>query len=381
MSFVNQLIKSTFKLHGLNLNTESTKILAESLSKIDEQKHEDTLEKIIDELTKKNLDGSSCLTKIDIENVLKEFNRNDQNPNEKEEIFHIIDAFDVPKSIYCEVTKKLIKLSNDQRSNKSVNHRTLLADSRAKIDIFSQRFKLIHQRTMRHELFSPCVVSSNNFGKKKFQLKPIEFLLSNINHVEDIIVLGMISQLKENKFFIEDPTGHLPLNLTDAKYHSGIYTEGCFVLAEGNLVDGIFEVKALGFPPAEFESTSRAYFGNINYFGGPNEISCKSSIALSQAQLSVDSMIVFLSDVWLDSAKVFEKLQTLFVGYSDCPPYAFVFCGNFLSDLKYGLRCNELIEGFKRLADLITQFEAIKDNSNFIFIAGPQDPGVVRVYP
>ena len=61
-----------------------------------------------------------------------------------------------------------------------------------------------------------------------------------------------------------------------------------------------------------------------------------------------------------------EKLQTLFIGYSECPPvilkgflkeiinekcsfilcylkYAFVLCGNFLSELKYGLRCDEMI--------------------------------------
>lgn len=72
-------------------------------------------------------------------------------------------------------------------------------------------------------------------------------------------------------------------------------------------------------------------------------------------------MIVFLADVWLDSdkvifkfliifyrsnlfefKKVLEKLQTLFIGYSDCPPYAFVICGNFLSQPKYGLRTEEL---------------------------------------
>lgn len=114
----------------------------------------------------------------------------------------------------------------------------------------------------------------------------------------------------------------------------------------------------------------RAYFGNVNYFGGPNEISCKSSIALSQAQLSIDTMIVFLSDVWLDSPnvdlfpftlkrnylvknfstiflslfvlKVMERLQTLFIGYSECPPYAFVMFGNFLSEFSGGLRCDEL---------------------------------------
>lgn len=41
------------KINSVTLS-ESTKILADSLGKIDEQKHEDTLEKIIDELTKKN---------------------------------------------------------------------------------------------------------------------------------------------------------------------------------------------------------------------------------------------------------------------------------------------------------------------------------------
>jgi DNA polymerase epsilon subunit 2 len=49
---------------------------------------------------------------------------------------------------------------------------------------------------------------------------------------------------------------------------------------------------------------NRAYFGNSNFFGGPNEISCKSSIALSQAQFKMDTMLVFLSDVWLDSPQV-----------------------------------------------------------------------------
>lgn len=92
-------------------------------------------------------------------------------------------------------------------------------------------------------------------------------------------------------------------------------------------------------------------------------------------------MLVFLADVWLDSELVMEKLQTLFIGYSDCPPYAFVMMGNFLSEPKYGLRCDELADGFKRLANLILQFPNIKERSHFIFVAGPQDPGLIKVYP
>ena len=77
---------------------------------------------------------------------------------------------------------------------------------------------MLFKRTLRHELFSPCSLSGTAMAgsKKKFQLKPIEFLLSNTKQLEDIIVLGMIAQLKENKFFLEDPTGHLPLNLSEA---------------------------------------------------------------------------------------------------------------------------------------------------------------------
>ena len=40
--------------------------------------------------------------------------------------------------------------------------------------------------------------------------------------------------------------------------------------------DAVFHVTAMGFPPAELAATSRAYFGNINFFGGPHEHSVPS---------------------------------------------------------------------------------------------------------
>lgn len=381
MSTINQLVKSTFKLHGYNLNVDLTKCIAEILQEIEEERHEDFLERILDDLSKRNLDSSSSLNRTVLQDCFKEVNYNKQE--EKTELLHVIDAFDAPKSIYCDQSKKLIKLTNGTKYEKDLNSKTLITSAEGKLELFIQRFKIIHQRTLRHELFSPCMLNQNSTssGKKKFQLKPIEYLLSNTGNMEETIVLGMISQLKEGKFYLEDLTGSLPLSLIETKYHNGIYTEGCFVLAEGCLVDGIFEVKALGFPPAEVESVTRAYFGNTNYFGGPMDVSCKSSIALSQAQSSADTMLVFLADVWLDSETVMEKLQSLFIGYSDCPPYAFIMCGNFLSEPKSGLRCDELANGFKRLANLILQFQNIRERSHFIFVAGPQDPGLIKIYP
>ena len=39
----------------------------------------------------------------------------------------------------------------------------------------------------------------------------------------------------------------------------------------GRYEDAVFHVTAMGFPPAELAANSRAYFGNINFFGGPHE--------------------------------------------------------------------------------------------------------------
>lgn len=165
------------------------------------------------------------------------------------------------------------------------------------------------------------------------------------------------------------------------KYHNGIYTEGCFVLAEGQFEDGVFSVRALGLPPPESESLTRQYFGNINFFGGPNDVNCKSISNLKSIESSMETMFVVLSDVWLDSPKVMEKLHTILSGYCDAPPYAFILCGNFLTEPKYGLRCEEYYECFKKLADLICQFSLIKENSHFIFVPGPLDSGFVKIYP
>ncbi|KAF7251478.1 DNA polymerase epsilon subunit 2 [Varanus komodoensis] len=60
---------------------------------------------------------------------------------------------------------------------------------------------------------------------------------------------------------------------------------------------------------------TRAYYGNINFFGGPSSTSVKTSAKLKQLeQENEDAMFVFLSDVWLDQAEVLDKLRIMFSG-------------------------------------------------------------------
>lgn len=69
---------------------------------------------------------------------------------------------------------------------------------------------MLWQRTSRHELFSP-VVQGTKSQTKKFQLKRVENLLA-ASRMSDVVVLGLLTQIRERKLFIEDPTGIVSCN-------------------------------------------------------------------------------------------------------------------------------------------------------------------------
>ena len=69
--------------------------------------------------------------------------------------------------------------------------------------------------------------------------------------MKDVVILGMLCQMKEGEWWVEDPTGCIPIKLDEATFHKGIFTESSLVLAEGTFSDGVLSVTAFGFPPAE----------------------------------------------------------------------------------------------------------------------------------
>ncbi|XP_012519209.1 PREDICTED: DNA polymerase epsilon subunit 2 [Propithecus coquereli] len=212
----------------------------------------------------------------------------------------------------------------------------------------------VRKRSHRHELFTPPVIGCHpDESRSKFQLKTIETLLGSTTKIGDVIILGMITQLKEGKFFLEDPTGTVQLDLSKAQFHSGLYTEACFVLAEGWFEDQVFhqEIKQSCFVN-DTPFCTRAYYGNTNFFGGPSNTSVKISAKLKQLEEeNKDAMFVFISDVWLDQVEVLEKLHTMFS------------------------------DSLKTLADIICQYPDIHQSSRFVFVPGPEDPGFGSILP
>lgn len=298
-----------------------------------------------------------------------------RSEDDDDKAFTFIDAFDVPRFTFNVERKKFLP------SNGSVVLHSKNPNS--KPEVFRERYNILHQRTMRHELFSPVVEGANpRQAAEKFTFKPVEFLLGSTANLGQIIVLGMMTQIKEGKYFLEDPTGVVEMDLKQANFHTGLYTENCFVLAEGTYEDGVFHVKALGFPPAEPGSVTRSHFGNINFFGGPSSTSLKASAKLKALEReNNDAMFVILSDVWLDQPRVLEKLRALFSGYSAVPPALFIFCGNFTSEPHGPTHYHTLKQSFQAFAKMVSDFPPLIENSRFVFVPGSQDPGPGNILP
>uniref|UniRef100_A0A8B9LBR7 DNA polymerase epsilon subunit n=1 Tax=Astyanax mexicanus TaxID=7994 RepID=A0A8B9LBR7_ASTMX len=352
---------------------EASRYLVEVLESVNELELDDVIERILDAVEKQPL--SSSMIELSVaETAVQDCSQSCDETIDN--VFNIIGAFDIPRYIYSTERKKFVPIN-------MTNHPTpsLCGQARDKAELFRERYTILQQRTHRHELFTaPVIGSAPDEGRNKFQLKTVEALLGSTAKLGEVIVLGMVTQLKEGKFFLEDLTGSVQLNLS--KFHSGLYTESCFVLAEGWYEDSVFHVNAFGFPPIEPSTTTRAYYGNVNFFGGPSTTSVKASAKLKQLEEeNEDAMFVVASDVWLDSVEVMEKIQTMFSGYSAAPPTCFVFCGNF-SSAPYGKnQVKSMKESLKALADLICEHPNIHNSSRFVFVPGPEDPGPSTILP
>lgn len=251
-----------------------------------------------------------------------------------------------------------------------------MADSGMKAKYIRERYTILWQRTVRHPLFAGNSVVGA--ARPAFQLKKVENLLSS-SKLKDIVVLGLLAQLSEGKYYIEDPTGAVPIDISDATLHSGLFCEGSFVLAEGTYNDEVLKVTGLGFPPPEMANSSRAFFGTANTWGGKSKVLLKYSKKLEEIEKKNENDgIVFLSECWLDVPVVMQKLKTLFEGYDEVPPIAIVLMGPFMKtyDDAYELRTH-----LNALGEIIDATSRLKRETFIVFVPASEDPVSMNILP
>ncbi|XP_074103933.1 DNA polymerase epsilon subunit 2 [Cotesia typhae] len=363
-------IQSTFSMYGFVITREVSTYVARQLKSIEADEREEWLIRITDQLSNLNLE-SPHITLNHVVDAIKECLRPQDSLQDSETIFNVINATEIPKVVYDIEKKKFVleKASSE-----------LFGDANSKSSIFRDRLELLKQVTLKQEPFAPRKLGEVDV--EKYELTPIEYLLSNCSKPGEVYVMGVLSQLTEGQFYLEDSDGSVKLTLKKTIFASGLIAEGCVVLARGIYEDGFLIVREMGLPPAELTTESRVSFGADNTFGGPHKTSLKLSEKLKIYEQSHSmNMIVFLSDVWLDSTEVVDKLHVIMEGYSEDPPVAFVLCGHFLSSPPSYSSAQKLKEGFRNLSQMIKQYPDIHKYSKFVFVPGPLDLGAPKILP
>lgn len=361
------------------------------------QKHREFNQSINDHLSEERMDGgeNGTIQHIEADNAGQghktlckgSSTNNTTNPHtEKSTSIQIISAFDSPKYIYNEDRRTFF------RSN--VN-KCLFPTADAKAMLFRDRYQLILQRLKRNPMFNPPAVltaSNNNETYHKLMttdsLKSIDLEARGSSGYEEgesnmLVLFGMISQIREGVFYLEDTTGNVPLDLNRAQITCGMFVETTMVLAQGIYNGNAFEVKVLGFPPLEGRETSLGLFRSTNFFGGTYNYRQHEEL-LQLEKSNQDAMMVVMSDVWLDQPKVLRKLREMFEGYSQqgMLPNCFVLIGDFSRE-PYGSDNGyiTLRDHFQELANILIHYPMISKHSQFIFVPGPKDPGPADVIP
>lgn len=260
-----------------------------------------------------------------------------------------------------------------------------------KSDMFRTRYDLMLSKTLRNDRFKPPQSAVGTMSRRSayFELTPVESIATRGS---EALVLGMLTQLEEGSWFLEDINGAVRLDLSQVTVTAGLHTDGSFVIAQGILSEDnldmgpVFHVSAMGTPPLEArEQTINILGKDANLFGGHFDFS-RSEQLLQLEKQAENSVFLFLSDVALDNSRVLAGIRHLFEGYLDdnVVPTLVVFMGNFLSH-PFGQNVTDvqaLQDGFSQLGTMIkNDFEPLAQSTTFVFIPGTNDVGPGNVLP
>ena len=353
--------------------------------------------RVVDETTRA-LDRAAGVTGVEMDPSARDGRaaHDRYDPDYPDDGITIVDAFEMPTLAYDTQRRTFYEKTRDDATRDA----TVDAEADSKIELYRERFKLLQQRIARHRMFTKpsfeCGGSraANDPTRAYCELTPLTGLLGAAG--ETRYVMGCLSQLEDDRFFLEDLTGTIQIDLSNAATSSGLFTENCIVVAEGEVrvADGVFEARALGFPPAESREESALAAAHRDFFGAGRLRPTDIARLLKSEATSTEDMFVVMSDVWLDRAATFRRLRAVFEGFDslDAAPAMFVLMGDFCSKpchlgggggagARAGVTFKAYARGFDRLASLIEEFPRLREESRWVFVPGPGDPGVAAALP
>ncbi|EPS66015.1 hypothetical protein M569_08761, partial [Genlisea aurea] len=230
-------VQRKFKMRGYTLKIEALSEVWGFISRFPEA-IEEALDLLLDELHESSL-KSSILDKESVQKVVGLLRKAEEadvleNPTSSGSRFgfRIIDAFDFPKFRYDPIRKLFHKVTGTIPFH---------GDASGKISLYRDRFHLLSQRLSHDPHFSRPVFDSDTSAYGTCQISQIQSLVGQTGKKW---VMGLICQLEDGHFYLEDLTAAVEVDLsTNHKITTGLFVENTIVLAEGEMsLDGIFKV-------------------------------------------------------------------------------------------------------------------------------------------
>lgn len=372
-------IQKKFKLRGLTLTVSALKVVTEFINDFTEAEDE-ALELVLDEIERASL-KTTVLDKEALEQILSPLTGTAADSSVdavtnacNQSGLRIIDVFLVSKFSYDSIRKTFYEFTGKL---------PIHGEASAKAVLYRDRLQLLQQRISRDRHFARPVFDAEETRSGSCEMITIQSLIACAGKRW---IMGVISQLEDGNFFLEDLTAAIPIDLSQAKITTGFFVENTIIIAEGELQpNGVFQVHTCGFPPLENRDVSLSVTAGLDFFGGGNLTTEETIRFTDLEQKALNDMFVILSDVWVDSAETMEKLTTVLNGYEsvEIVPSLFVLMGNFCSR-----PCNlafhafpELRTQFGKLGSIIAEHPRLKEGSRFLFIPGPDDAGPANVLP
>jgi len=232
------------------------------------------------------------------------------------------------------------------------------------LEMYRIRYKLLSSRALENVKASSLEQreSYSPFPKDLSYFTPIQ----NLNSTDQLHVnlFGILGKFQGDKYFIEDETGYIELDFGENSFLDRIYTQGCFVLLQGEWNGRVLLVTHMQMPSLKASSNSMI----------ENKTLWQSCPADSDGR-EENQVVIILSDIWLDWESTLHKLERLFrtLRQDNICPDTVVLMGNFLSpapnlDQEYFLR-----NGFQYLATLL-HAHISNDQCQVVIVPGPNDP-------
>ncbi|KAG9015440.1 DNA-directed DNA polymerase epsilon, subunit B [Tulasnella sp. JGI-2019a] len=375
------ILKVFTRKYQLSLKPGAIEYLLSILSEheIEDEQIQDAMEYVAKEYMKQD----DCTTIVNRENLEKIYalmqlggqdagaTQNtllDPDELDPEQHLYFVNAREMPRWLY----------SNERKAfEKSEGKPNLGGAPAARAQFLRDRHNIIKQVVLRNENFSPPAIAGRD-RDNYLKLTSTKNLLGRTG--ERFLLFGMLTHAQDGRLCLEDPEGKVILDISETGPSEGLFTEGCFVLVEGDYTEEeIFQVIAMGHPPSERRAAARSIYGHIDFLGkGATTVAEDDQFADGMHRFQ-DLAFMCASDLWLDKPKTLRGLRKILDGYveNNFVPRLFIFCGNFTSkDVGQGsgLDLIRYQENFDQLADLLTSYPRIVSESHFLFIPGPLDP-------